>query len=302
MGEAQADFLEVTEGVDLDDGEHQGRRLKSTHNQTLLTCTQNNDYAGYKKCAGSGATTAKAAKYNYTCCTPDEVCILEKRKNMTHPKLWWNNPICTKDRKLKGMRAVRVVVIPLFGLIGGCIVAALLFKIGGSQRMMAALCAAAIGMACPLALSKMYMYYFWTVFLAILVTCFCSGSLELPGYTYKICWLLEVFQVMAIFGHYETFFVPLWSNSKATAANLLGADAFSESKCSSYFLQYFKVLPGEKLKQLANPSVEYWGLCSQEWLAFVQCMNICQGLVWMGIAIYTARFMLITRAGESKSV
>merc|ERR1711948_62982 len=147
---------------------------------------------------------------------------------------------------------------------------------------MAALCAAAIGMACPLALSKMYMYYFWTVFLAILVTCFCSGSLELPGYTYKICWLLEVFQVMAIFGHYETFFVPLW--------------------CSSYFMQYFKVLAGEKLKQLANPSVEYWGLCSQEWLAFVQCMNICQGVVWMGIAIYTARFLLITRAGESKSV
>merc|ERR1712039_487819 len=52
-------------------------------------------------------------------------------------------------------------------------------KIGGFKEMLVeALCATAIGMAMPLALSKMYMYYFWTVFLAVLVVTFCKNSLE----------------------------------------------------------------------------------------------------------------------------
>merc|ERR1719373_1408180 len=158
----------------------------------------------YSKCDGQGTA--------FLCCTPDEACVVVDVKSGTTTV---KSNVCTKDRKLKGMRAVRVVVVAGFSAL------AIMLKFFGAKRPITLITVAIIGISWPLAISQLYTFYLWAVFLSFLVALACSGMVDLaPWYAFRILWLLEIFQVMAIFGDYETFHVPLWGNSGATAANM----------------------------------------------------------------------------------
>jgi len=265
------------------------RRLNTTSNATA--CKQSNDFM-YSKCDGQGTA--------FLCCTPDEACVVVDVKSGTTTV---KSNVCTKDRKLKGMRAVRVVVLPLVVLIVGFSALAAMLKFFGAKRPITLITVAIIGISWPLAISQLYAFYLWAVFLAFLVAFACSGMVDLaPWYAFRILWLLEIFQVIAIFGDYETFHVPLWGNSGATAANMLGSNRFDQSVCATFYQNYFKVLALEKTAINANPIMEYWGLCTTEWLAFVHCTVIFQGLIWMGAVVRTAPMLLIGPGKKAETV
>jgi len=281
---ASADIFGVDDGLDLAD--HHAvmpRRLNTTTNAT--DCKQSNDFM-YSKCNGQGTA--------FLCCTPDEACVVVDVKSGTTTV---KSNVCTKDRKLKGMRAVRVVVLPLVVLIAGFSALAIMLKFFGAKKPITLITVAIIGISWPLAISQLYAYYIWAVFLSFLVAYACSGMVDAPWYAFRILWLLELFQVMAIFGDYETFHVPLWGNSGATAANMLGNT--DQSTCSTFYQNYFKVLPLEKTAINANPVAEYYGLCTMEWLAFVHCAVIFQGLIWMGAVVRSAP-ILLSGPGKAK--
>merc|ERR1711933_496516 len=173
------------------------RRLSNSTNSTTK-CKQSNDFM-YSVCNGEGTA--------FKCCTPEESCIVVNQKSGTKTV---KANVCTKDRKLKGMRAVRLIVFPMFSLIFACCAVALMLKNFGFKRPSTLLCVAVIGISWPLAISQMYTFFLWAVFLAFLVSAVCAGSLNVPWYASRIVWLVEVFQVIAIFGDYEAFFVPFW--------------------------------------------------------------------------------------------
>merc|ERR1712187_1026917 len=141
-----------------------------------------------------------------------------------------------------GMRAVRVVVLPLVVLIAGFSALAIMLKLFGAKKPITLITVAIIAISWPLAISQLYAFYLWAVFLSFLVAFACSGMVDAPWYAFRILWLLEVFQVIAIFGDYETFRVPLWGKSGATAANMLCDTLFDQSVCSTFYQNYFKVL------------------------------------------------------------
>jgi len=260
------------------------RRLNTTTNATA--CKQSNDFM-YSKCDGQGTA--------FLCCTPDEACVVVDVKSGTTTV---KSNVCTKDRKLKGMRAVRVVWLPLIVLIAGFSALAIMLKFFGAKKPITLITVAIIAISWPLAISQLYSFYLWAVFLSFLVAFACSGMVDLaPWYAFRILWLLQIFQVMAIFGDYETFHVPLWGNSGATAANMLGNT--DQSTCSTFYQNYFKVLPLEKTAINANPVAEYYGLCTMEWLAFVHCAVIFQGLIWMGAVVRSAP-ILLSGPGKAK--
>jgi hypothetical protein len=275
---ASADIFGVDDGSDLADQDAVMPRFLTTTNAT--TCKQSNDFM-YSKCAGQGTA--------FKCCTPDEACVVVDVKSGTTTV---KSNVCTKDRKLKGMRAVRVVVLPLFVLVAGFSALAIMLKFFGAKRPITLITVAIIGISWPLAISQLYAFYLWAAFLSFLVAFACSGMVDAPWYAFRILWLLEIFQVIAIFGDYETFHVPLWNNSGATAANMLGDTRFDQSVCATFYQNYFKVLALEKTAINANPIAGYWGLCTVEWLAFVHCTVIFQGLIWMGAVVRTAPMLL----------
>merc|ERR1719188_463061 len=211
----------------------------------------------YSKCDGQGTA--------FLCCTPDEACVVVDVKSGTTTV---KSNVCTKDRKLKGMRAVRVVVLPLVVLIAGFSALAIMLKFFCTKNPVTLITVAIIAISWPLAISQLYAFYLWAVFLSFLVAFACSGMVDAPWYAFRILWLLEVFQVIAIFGDYETFFVPLWGKSGATAANMLGDTMVNQATCSSFYQDYFKVLAVEKTAINANPIAAYYGLCTVEWLTF----------------------------------
>jgi hypothetical protein len=274
---ASADIFGVDDGFDLADQDAVMPRFLTTTNAT--TCKQSNDFM-YSKCAQGTA---------FKCCTPDEACVVVDVKSGTTTV---KSNVCTKDRKLKGMRAVRVVVLPLFVLAAGFSTLAIMLKFFGAKKPITLITVAIIGISWPLALSQLYAFYLWAVFLSFLVAFACSGMVDAPWYAFRILWLLEIFQVIAIFGDYETFHVPLWGKSGATAANMLGDTRFDQAKCATFYQNYFKVLALEKTAINANPIAAYWGLCTMDWLAFVHMTVIFQGLIWMGAVVKTAPMLL----------
>jgi len=281
---ASADMFGVDDGLDLADNAVMARRLTNTTNSTTA-CKQSNDFM-YSKCMGQGTA--------YKCCTPLETCVVVNVKSGTTTV---KSNVCTKDRKLIGMRAVRVIVIPLFLLIAGFSALGVMLKAFGPKRPSTMITAAVIAISWPLAISQLYAFYVWAVFLAFLVAYACSGTMgDAPWYSYRIVWVIQIFQIIAIFGDYEAFFVPLWGKSGATAANML--NKFDQANCASFYQNYFKVLPLEKTAINANPIAEYWGLCTEEWLAFVHCTVIFQGLIWMGAAVKTAPLLLSPDLGK----
>merc|ERR1712048_1015195 len=183
-------------------------------------------------------------------------------------------------------------------LVAGFSALAIMLKLFGMKRPSAMITVAVIGISWPLAISQLYTFYLWAVFLSFLVAFACSGMVDAPWYAYRMLWVLQIFQVIAIFGDYETFFVPLWGKSGATAANMLGNT--DQATCATFYQNYFKVLPLEKNAIDANPIAEYWGLCTMERLAFVHCTVIFQGLIWMGAVVRTAPMLLSSELGKVK--
>merc|ERR1712014_554570 len=102
-----------------------------------------------------------------------------------HIPLWGNS----------GATAANMLV-----LIAGFSALAIMLKFFGAKKPITLITVAIIGVSWPLAISQLYSFYLWAVFLSFLVAFACSGMVDAPWYAFRIVWLLELFQVMAIFG------------------------------------------------------------------------------------------------------
>merc|ERR1712056_165817 len=109
------------------------------------------------------------------------------------------------------------------------------------------------------------------------------------------------FHLVSLFGPTETFHVPLLGYSKVSQySELIKGTPLTEATCDKYFGNYFKVLSIEKQGKEADPDLNYYGLCSIEFLGFVQAMFIFQGMLWMALLLSSTPTLLSASRSESK--
>jgi hypothetical protein len=252
-------------------------KTKDTVTIDKVTCKASNDFE-YTKC-GSGT--------DILCCKTREKCVGPEK-----PKTGLDMYVCSAERQLTGSKAVKIVILPMFGLILDIVIIAfMVVKLNIGPNHVTKLCAAVIALSWPLFFSKLWALGFYAAFLALLVA-FMSEQKNAPWWIYRLAWALAVFQVIALFGPYETFHVPFYGQSKAPMNQKIISSIGTEAQCDTYFEKYFTRLSIEKKAKDADPDLTYYGLCTMQWLATIQTFCLFQGMVWMALIVLSAPTLL----------
>jgi len=208
------------------------------------------------------------------CCTSRQACIeVEDVDGVIHGD-------CSQARSLDGQKAVHIVLVPLVGFATSILGAVYMVRhLKADSSRVTQLCLAQLCLSWPLYLTMYWPMGFYAVFLSILTSycCLWQGAI---GWLYRVVWIMQIFNVVAYFGAYEAFHVPFFGLSGNSFDGAAGGFN-SESSCSSYYSDYFKLLDLERTTEKeADPAVVYYGLCGIGWLGFAQVMWMLQGLHW----------------------
>lgn len=247
-------------------------------NQT--NCEQPN---GYKQ-AECGSGDKKV------CCGIRETCVEVTTKD--DGERW----ACSKERTLFGKKAVRVVIVPLFGLpvlIGAIVFMALRLDI--KTNHVTKLCAVQAFLVWPVFFAPLWEFGFYTIFISVFVA-FVTTWKQGVWWVYRLAWFLEVFHLVALFGPLESVHVPLFGIGGASSQSdlvetLQLPDTNTEQACSMYYGQYFSYLPIEHMAE-NFPGLDFWGYCDMNWLGFVQSFLLLEGLVFIGTVCLSTPVLL----------
>jgi len=110
---------------------------------------------------------------------------------------------------------------------------------------------------------------------------------------YVTVWLLQIFQVVMMFGPNEAFHVPLYNQSTGSkidlVANLL---KITKAECGKYYHEFFGYISIEKEASNYDKNSPYWGFCTDDFIGVLQVLTMMQGLVWMASAVVSAPIFL----------
>jgi len=210
---------------------------------------------------------------------------------------------CSAERQLSGTKVIKVVLVPVFFIfMMAFFVVYMIVKLDIKQNHVTKLCVGAIAVSWPLLFSAFWSFGVYAAFLAIFVAVM-STSNGFPWWVYRSAWLMQVFQVVLLFGPNETFHVPLFKQSHASESTHLAARFldFSEMACSTYYENYFKLLPIEQMAKDADPDTQYNGYCVLGWLGLVQGTLFLQAIVWMVMVLVSAPVFLTDTDRSMKS-
>jgi hypothetical protein len=252
-------------------------------------CTQSNGYK-YSVC-GDGLKDAQQK-----CCKAVEKCVQVKPFSGT------DLTECSEPRQLTNTKAVKIVIVPLFFmLVEVALIVYLVLRCNVKESPTTMLCVVVIALSWPFLFSKYWTFGAYTMFLAGMIAC-AAASIDrpkMPWYTYRLLWVLALFQIIAFLGPNEAFHVPLFSESKAASNLELIKNVFKETDCDTYYHSYFTILSIEKQQKEADPDAKYGGYCSKNWLATVQSFAVVQTLLWMGLVFVSGRDLLTVDDGIS---
>merc|ERR1712232_429983 len=166
-------------------------------------------------------------------------------------------------------------------------------KLNVKSNHITKVCIAIIAVSWPLFLSAAWYYGVWTGILAVFVA-FLSNAQGFPWWVYRLAWVIQVFQLVLLFGPNEAFHVPIFNQSLAgSSSHLIRTQlALTESMCSAHFENYFGVLSLESIAKEADPDMQYNGLCTYGWLGFVQGTLLLQGIIVVVLMLLSAPFLL----------
>jgi hypothetical protein len=207
------------------------------------------------------------------------------------------------ERQLSGTKTIKVVLVPVYFLLMDIFfVVYMVLKLDIKQNHVTKLCVGAIALSWPLLFSAGWSFGVYAAFLAIFVA-FMSNSNGFPWWVYRAAWLMQVFQVVLLFGPNEAFHVPLFNQSFASGSTHLvnGFLNFTEMACASYYENFFKLLDIEKAAEDADPDTEFYGYCVLGWLGLVQGTLFLQAMVWMVMVLVSAPVFLTESGGAVKS-
>jgi hypothetical protein len=224
-----------------------------------------------------------------TCCGSREYCV-----GPVKPKTGNDMYACSTERQLSGTKVIKVVLVPVYFLLMDIFfVGFMVLKLDIKQNHVTKLCVGVIALSWPLLLSAYWSFGVYAAFLALFVA-FMGTSNGFPWWVYRGAWVMQVFQVVLLFGPNETFHVPLFNQSHASeSTNLVSKFLdFSEMACSTYYENYFKLLDIEKMAEDADPDTQFNGYCQIGWLGVVQGTLFLQAIVWMVMVLFSAPVFL----------
>jgi len=224
------------------------------------------------------------------CCGAREACVEVEFNEEAHCALSECSPPscmckeaeakqCSADRALFGSKIVKIVVVPLIGLLMTILaIAFMVLKLNIMNNNIVMLCMAQVLLAWPLFFSPSWHLSFYTIFLSLLVagtSTYKQGS----WWFYILVWFMLVFHLVAHFGAIESVHTPfyLWGGGAPTSGVTTLGDATEES-CSTYYSGYFTKLGIERWAKDADSTLNYWGYCDFGWLAAVQTFSLLEGI------------------------
>jgi hypothetical protein len=258
-------------------------------------CKGANDYQ-YNKCG----TDEK----NGICCSSQQVCLGPFKTNDAAgvPKKV-DTYKCSKARKLTGTKAVKIIVMPLFFfLMDVGFLAYMILKCDAKLNPITKFCIGLIALSWPFYLTEHFVVGVWTSILAVVIA-HISAQSDLPTWLYKLAWAIQVFQLIAMYGPYEGFHIPFFSQSSGETFKILTgkALAMTPKSCNKFYNNYFQLLDVEKKVIGANPDGTDYGLCTEEWLSTVVMFVVLQAILLTVMVLFTARDLL-SREGASSSL
>jgi hypothetical protein len=217
------------------------------------------------------------------CCTPDQQCI------SATPKDGDEQFACSAERKLVGDKVIKIVILPVLFTVGSLSIIAFMLRRWGVKNVMTCLLVAQVAASTLLFFSPFWVLGFYSVLLAVFVG-FTWTAKDLVWWVYRVAMFLQVFQVIAIFGPFETFHVPFSDLSyKAQSRYESAAAGMGEAQCSSSYGGFFTFHSIELAAEGMDPTQTTFGYCVEGWLGFVQLCIIFLGLLQAGVIFYSAQ-------------
>jgi hypothetical protein len=152
--------------------------------------------------------------------------------------------------------------------------------------------------------SPVWAFGFYSVLLASGVGTAWKSN-DLVWWVYRLAWFLQIFQIVAIFGPFETFHVPFGGLSTFTNSNLYNSVATlagSVATCSAYYGGYFTLLAIELGAEGVNPNHTTFGYCTEAWLGVVQTTVVILGILQTAIAFRTMHPFIGSRLASGSPV
>jgi len=237
------------------------------------------------------------------CCDTKAACLTVKNKVGTE---WKDQYYCSINRGMTNSKLMKIVLMPLVLFTTAILFVVLMVlnrpicrpfgDIKGNH--VTKCCVAVIAVAWPLFLSQYWVYGAYSCIVALFVS-FASQSTTtaalFPWWVYRLAWAMSAFMVVQFLGPTEAFHVPFYNQSLAGKSTdlfnkVLGA---TEATCNTHYDKYFKLTSIEMKAKGANPSVKYFGLCTNGWLNFVQIILLVQAFLWFATLLVSSPVFLV---------
>jgi len=154
------------------------------------------------------------------------------------------------------------------------------------------LCIGVIAVSWPLLLSSKAHFGIYSGFLAMLVAYVCTVP-DIPRWVTRVIWLMQVFQMVLLFGPNEAFHIPIYKQSLGAKTDLVTTIMkLTEKDCDAHYESFFKYDAIEKFGIGVNIDAEYYGFCTEEFIGFVQITCLVQGMLWIVTALVNAPILL----------
>merc|ERR1719498_723298 len=99
-----------------------------------------------------------------------------------------------------------------------------------------------------------------------------------PRWLSRTVWLLQIFQVIVMFGPNEAFHVPLYNQSTGSKIDLVtNLVKLTQAECGTYYHEFFGYIAIEKEAANYDANTKYWGFCTEEFLGVLQVLTMMQG-------------------------
>merc|ERR1719498_794526 len=191
---------------------------------------------------------------------------------------------------------MKVVLIPMLFMIMDIVFIVLMvipkFGFDIKKNHVTKLCIGVIAISWPLLFSSKAHFGIYSSFLAMLVA-YASIVPDFPRWVYRVIWLMQVFQMVLLFGPNEAFHIPIYKQSLGAKTDLVTTIMkLTEKDCDAHFESFFKYDPIEKFTIGINIDAEYYGYCTEEFIGFLQITCLAQGMLWIVAALVNAPILL----------
>merc|ERR1712070_433838 len=249
------------------------------------TCKADNEFV-YQECG-----TKKEEKQ---CCDSRSACI--EAENKVGEK-WEKKYYCSMSRGMTGTKLLKIIIFPLILFIVAILfVVLMVLKLDIKGNHVTKVGVAVIALAWPLFLSDKWIYGAYSCIVALFVS-FVSQSTKMcgpfPWWVYRLAWAMSAFQVVLLLGPTEAFHVPLYHQSLAANTDLVNTFMkTTEKTCQVHYENFFTLTSIELNAKEANPDAQYYGLCANGWLNFIQIILLLQAFLWVATLLVSSLVFL----------